>query len=425
MPLLQELTCCPVQTAVPGPPPSCHWPAVFKHMPHLHTLTLSGNPPDALLTALQGVPSLRCLTVPGDSYTLLAQLTQLQVLTLAKPLRPEHILDVVLERDLQPDASKPRVLSSLTGLTSLEIIDTSEPSHAWQAQLATALAAMHQLRRLALPRVWPGPVAQALSHMQQLTELDITDSSYPLNPLAALLLPGVEMLRARWVDLSFLDSLVAPRLQVLQGGLGSTKDGQPLLYTMVLDIQQLYPPFQQAAALERCMQGVMRHCNQLELCFPGQACAAGAHSKSGNLRAVVTSVVQILSRCWRPDPNLIDGRSPLNPLRLAGGRNAPVASVSGGWGLTLCHAVVNSSVAAALPQSLTYINLRCVTNAQLTACMQVPGTFYRYAAAFLRLSMEQITFEAGTWWQVWPWCLACLCARLPAEHQCACCAPSG
>jgi hypothetical protein len=116
------------------------------------------------------------------------------------------------------------------------------------------------------------------------------------------------------------------------------------------------------------MQGVMRHCNHLQLCFPKQHSAAGTQSKSARRSAAVaTSVVQILGRCWHPDPHLLDGSSPLNPLRLAGRHNARAASASGGWGLTLSEAVVTSSVAAALPQGLTYIHLRCVTGAQRTA----------------------------------------------------------
>jgi hypothetical protein len=340
-----------------------------------------------LLAALQNVPSLRSLNVYGDSYTLLAQLTQLQALTLVHPIIDKHMVAQLKELQgllalhsqaqlkhqqpaqgipvmddsmmgIQTDESGPDVLSQLTGLTSLEISGTPrETPHTWQAQLATALSAMHQLRRLSLPEVWPGPVAQALSQMQQLTELDICS---PCRPTAGLVLPGVQVLRVVEVDLSFLDSLVAPKLQVLQGGVGSTINVQPYhLNAVSLDIDESDPPFQQAAVLERCMQGVMRHCNHLELCFPHQLYADDPPSELDSGRAaVVTSVVQILSRCWRPDPHLVDGSSPLNPLRLAGGHNAPAASASCGWGLTLCSAVVTSSIVAALPQSLTYIHLR-------------------------------------------------------------------
>jgi hypothetical protein len=333
--------------------------------------------------------------VASESYPLLAQLTQLQVLTLVKPIRHQHILDVLLERGLLPDASSPGVLSALTGLISLEMWDddgdVKEPSQAWQAQLATALAAMHQLRRLVLPQVWQGPVAQALSQMQQLTELDTYDTRK--SPGAGLVLPGVQILRVRKVDLSFLDSLVAPQLQVLQGGVGATSDGQPHLCTMVLHIKGLHPPVQQAAALERCMQGVMRHCNHLELCFPKHHSAASTPSDESPRRraAVLTTGFQILSRCWRPDPNLVDGSSPLNPLRLAGGSNARVASVSGGWGLTLSEADVTSSVAAALPPGLTYLNLRCVGgwHSSLHGKPMQAGIRRRCATCFSAVSMQQ------------------------------------
>jgi hypothetical protein len=267
-----------------------------------------------------------------------------------------------LELHIQPDAVGTDVVAQLTGLTSLQVAEDREPSHEWQSQLATALSAMHHLRRLALPQVWPGPVADALSQMRQLTELEIWGYQ-DQSPAAALVLPSVQIVRVRpaAIDVSFLDSLVAPQLKVLQRGLGTSLYGEPFIETLVLNVYESQTPAQQTEALERCMRGVMRCCNNLELCFQQQVFAADTQEEVDSCRdALATSVMQVMGRCWRPDPNLVDGSSPLNPLRLAGGHNIHVASLSAGWGLILSDIVVTRSLVAALSPGLTRIDLRCV-----------------------------------------------------------------
>jgi hypothetical protein len=101
--------------------------------------------------------------------------------------------------------------------------------------------------------------------MSTLTELNIEERQ-PSS--SALVLPGVKVLRVSCVDLEFLGGLEAPQLEVLQGILDyAPRSGQPYITTMKLRVPHQLQP----AELERCAQGVLRHCNYLEIILAPRA----------------------------------------------------------------------------------------------------------------------------------------------------------
>jgi hypothetical protein len=289
------------------------WTSALQKLPNLTAFEMMGAEPESrqvvaapeFYAALQGLPSL-CTLAPKYCYrySLLADLTRLKDLTLDTPGERKNGVWTIEPAGAQHPSmqgSGPAVLSRLTGLTALciESKTSTSPPDLWQAQLTSALTALTSLRRLALPRVWEGPVAGALGQMAGLTQLVL---SWHQPEMSGLTFPRLKLLTAASVDLGFLSNTKAPQLESLQT---TQKRGYTALYRMYLALQLPEARTQQqlqqlSATLELCCtQGVLKHCNRLSI-WP----------RADGTSQAATSALRALGRWWRPDPSLVDGSSP-------------------------------------------------------------------------------------------------------------------
>jgi hypothetical protein len=358
------------------------WQAALKHLPCLHSLTLRTFKCETteLYDALRTVPSFRSLTVNSIgtnsfAYTAFAALTQLQGLTLRTPEIydsedpwaaafdnafddegededewEEMGVEPALHVSMQGEG--PSVLRQLTGLTSLRFPERSDcdpdPPDLWQSQLASALTALTRLQHMELQSVWDGPVATALGQVTSLTKLVLTRQQPQLS--TGLHLPGVKVLWVKSTDIDFLSTLQASHLQHLQGY--APESFEPTI-ELDLPLGNQKRVQQQAALLERCARGALRHCNHLQIC--------------GRLDHLTPELavadLQAIGRCWRPDPSLVDGSSPhlqpdLASTDVSASREETAAQqAEGGWELTLEQFPCTKAALAALPQGLTRLKL--------------------------------------------------------------------
>jgi hypothetical protein len=178
--------------------------------------------------------------------------------------------------------------------------------------------------------------------MSWLKQLAITQHQ-PVVP--GLSLPAVKVLQLSSVDLGFLDHLKAPQLQVLQGIRESSG------VTVLLGKAGLSANNQKLiTALEKCTGGVLSHCNHLEIDGP---CCSGT----------VVDVLQVLGRCWRPDPSLMHDRALqacTDGKQLADVRDRAPAPAAGGWQLTLSGLPGPRTAMAVLPKGLAHLALKWV-----------------------------------------------------------------
>jgi hypothetical protein len=341
MPNLQELQLWgEVQSAV-------DWRTILPCFSRLHSLSLpfgAFSAPPAFYAALQYVPGLRSLTAMSCfNYPALAALTQLQDLTLPVPsmiyLKPNEVA-------AHPSIQGPgiAVLGRLTGLTALQLSAPGEfgPPFKWQEQLSSALTALSKLQHLQLPRVLAGPVAAALGQMTSLTHLSLTASQQTLDK--GLHLPGVQVLRLFRVDMGFLNTLHAPKLQALQGGSG--------VGSVALNLGVGVGLGQQVALLEQCARGVLSRCNRLAL-------ECTCKTPLGDLAA---AALQALGRCWRPDPSLVNGSAPHVQIpapstKVSRTGAAAAAAAAGGWYLKVPQLSCSREALVALPKGLTHLHL--------------------------------------------------------------------
>jgi hypothetical protein len=169
------------------------------------------------------------------------------------------------------------VLSHLVHLTSLSFASNwyHPAADMWKSQLAPALTALVGLQRLALTCVWPGLVADALGVLTGPMELELTGHQtagqrqrLPDHPQPAPLhLAGVQLPRLHVVDLPFLASLVAPKLQSVQGCVSySYRSGTPFLSSVAVAVDDLATePDWEGVLVARCARGVLKCCNRLTL----------------------------------------------------------------------------------------------------------------------------------------------------------------
>jgi hypothetical protein len=183
--------------------------------------------------------------------------------------------------------------------------------------------------------------------MTALTQLSLTVRQPALDK--GLALPKVQLLRLLKVDLGFLSTLQAPKLQAIQGNVLSDGSGvgkvQVNLGEVEMGVQQ------QVALLEECARGVLRRCNRLVL---GCTCK---NSTDGKLVAAL----QALGKSWQPDASLVDGSSPhvqfSAPSSMVSKTGAASKAAAGGWHLTVPELPCSREALAALPQGLTHLNL--------------------------------------------------------------------
>jgi hypothetical protein len=375
MPCLQSLSIWGVLS------PESKWLAALKQLPKLQTLRLMGCSercaPPQLCAAMTALTSLRSFSAPSCfNYPALAKVTTLHDLALCAPAgeafesgEDEDEVAAFIARMERPGHG-PDVLAELTRLTALTFgqrygdgLDTPPPPPLWQAQLASALTALTELQRLELPYVWPGPVLDALAHMTSLTHLELT-SAYYQPEVPRLVLPHICLLRADSFELRCLDSLVAPQLQALQGGTRESMSDGVCPFTVYL--REGEDAEQQAAMLERCAAGVLRHCNSLSV-------GRQRGQLSGTTSVTVTAALKVLGKHWRPNPSLVDGTSPFTDVSGVAAAAAAAAAAAdeeedrgtavapkAGWNLALSWLPYNRAALACLPQGVNQLRAWCV-----------------------------------------------------------------
>jgi hypothetical protein len=181
-----------------------------------------------------------------------------------------------------------------------------------------------------------------------------------------LRLPGVKLLKVFVAHLGFLATLQAPQVQALQSY--SDTHVQPG-FRLQLPGGDVDDEQQEAelAMLQRCAQGVLKHCNHLRVL--GNSCpsrfqtlmeAVQEDTSYKTTAEVTTAALQALGKWWCPDPSLVDGsllHVQSSAASTGGVREAREAERAGGWRLELYGLPLTQSALAALPQGLTYLDL--------------------------------------------------------------------
>jgi hypothetical protein len=195
--------------------------AALRQLTGLRELDLTGARYNAAcvhaaLQSLAGLQSFAYTSHHQDSCGTIAQLTQLRELSFYIPYHDTLAANSFSMHSRIQDQSY-AALQHLTGLTTLAIktLDGNDPRPEVQSQLAVALAALTQLQRLELPRVWPGgSTASSFNHLLHLTQLTLSVHQ-PVGP--AIHLPSVQLLSLMGADAGFAADLQAPCLRVLRG----------------------------------------------------------------------------------------------------------------------------------------------------------------------------------------------------------------
>jgi hypothetical protein len=184
--------------------------------------------------------------------------------------------------------------------------------------------------------------------MTALAQLSLSLSQPALHQ--GLYLPGVQLLRLSSVDLGFLGSLDAPKLQAIQGNVWHLESGTSGVSRVIVTLQANKDSLkQEAVLLEQCAKGVLRKCNRLMLRGTQKSTEKGT-----------SAALQALGRWWRPDPSLVDGSSPHvqipAPAEVAK-RAGAATTAADGWYLICSQLPSSREALAALPQGLTRLEL--------------------------------------------------------------------